>query len=139
MPKKLDYKKLLDETYAKLNAEKGASTDERFTIPEAEVLTEGNKTVFKNFQSYCEKIRRDPNFVAKFISREFGAPAKTEGDRLVIQRRIRPEMLTKKMQLFIDYYVICKECGKPDTKIVSMEGIQYIVCEACGARRPLKK
>ncbi len=134
-----NYEEMLNEAYEKLDELSIKRGSDRFEVPEVDALIEGSRTVFRNFASFCEKIRRDPDFVAKFISKEFGAPTKIEGDRLIIQRRVRKEQLQNKMKLFVDYFVICHECGKPDTKIVSLEGVQYIVCEACGARRPLKK
>ena len=32
-------------------------------------------------------------------------------------------------------FVYCKECGKPDTKLIKDERKYYIKCEACGAKR----
>ena len=132
------YEFMLDSLYKELSHKK-AATGERFKMPEVEASMEGNKTVFRNFVPFCERIRREPEFVAKFISKELGAPVRLDGKRLVIQKRVKPELLQKKMELFVNHYVLCHECGRPDTTIVTIEGIHYLVCEACGARRPLKK
>ena len=34
-------------------------------------------------------------------------------------------------------YVVCTECGRPDTKIVKEDRVMVLECEACGARRPI--
>ncbi len=132
------YDFMLDELYKELSSKRKGSA-ERFQMPVVDVTVEGNRTVFRNFSTFCEKVRREPELVAKFISREFGAPARIEGKRLILQKRVKRGLFQKKMELFVDYYVLCHECGKPDTKIVNIEGVHYLVCEACGARRPLKK
>ena len=32
----------------------------------------------------------------------------------------------------------CPECGKPDTNLVKEDRINFLVCEACGARTSVK-
>ncbi len=42
--------------------------------------------------------------------------------------------LNEKIQSYVDDFVICKECGRPDTKL-SKEGIvTFMRCNACGAK-----
>ena len=132
----MSYEAMLDELYAQLPEK--VKHKERFEMPKVSMYVEGNRSIFKNFMAICQKIRRDPEMVAKFLSRELAAPVKIEGERLVIQRRLLKDLLQRKIEIFIKDYVLCWECGKPDTTIVNIEGVKMLVCEACGARRPVR-
>jgi len=131
-----EYAELLENLYA--NLPEKAKQRERFEVPKAEVSIEGNKTIFKNFMRIAEKLRRDPAFFSKFLSRELASPVEEDGQRLIIQRRVLPDLLQQKIEKFVKLYVICRECGKPDTRIVTIEGVKMLVCEACGARRVIR-
>ena len=131
-----EYEKLLDNIYDNLPKKK--DTGERFEIPKFEFFTEGNKTIVKNFKSVSDKIRRGPAMVSKYLSKELAVPVEVRDERLIIQRKIRGEMLNKKLEEYITKFVICKECGKPDTHIEDVGRVHTLICEACGARTPVR-
>ena len=130
------YEKMLDELYSKLPEK--TQHKERFEMPQVEISIEGNKTLFRNFSSIAQKIRRKEDMISKFLSREVAAPVRKEGEILIIQRKVNKILLQKKLEIFVKDYVLCFECGKPDTSIMNIEGIKTLVCEACGARRPIR-
>jgi translation initiation factor 2 subunit 2 len=133
-----NYDKLLENIYNKLQSSKSTS-GERFEIPQFEVLIEGkNKTIIKNFRKVCDTIRRDPVMLSKNISKEVGAPVDIDNERLIIHRKVFPIVLQKKLDFFVNEFVICKQCGKPDTNIATVERTKMLVCESCGARRPVR-
>lgn len=128
-----DYEKLLDAAYK--NLPERTAHKERFEPPKFEAFTEGNKTVVKNFNVVIEKLRREKAFLIKWLSKEMAVPVVEDADRIIIQRRIHIDVLNKKLDEFTNKFVICKECKRPDTKIMEMgHGIKKLVCEACGAR-----
>ena len=128
-----DYEKLLDAAYK--NLPEKVSHKERFEAPVFEAFTEGNKTVIKNFNTVVDKLRREKAFVVKWLSKEMAVPVVEENERVILQRRIHVDVLNKKLSEFIQKFVVCKECKRPDTKIMEMgHGIKKLVCEACGAR-----
>lgn len=131
-----EYEKMLDEVYAKLPERKSGS--ERLEIPKVASFTEGNKTIVKNFKQICDVIRRGPEMLSKYLSRELAAPVDLGGDRLIIQRKVLNELIQSKIDVFIKEYVMCRECGKLDTHIESVAGAKILICEACGARRPAR-
>ncbi len=132
------YEELLANAYANL-PEKSASTGERFEIPKFEYFTEGTKTIVKNFATVCEKIRRDPEMVNKFLSKEFAVPITVQADRIILQRKLMGDTLNKKLEEFVNRFVICKECKRPDTHIEELgHGLKQMICEACGARTPVR-
>ncbi|MDD5023359.1 MAG: translation initiation factor IF-2 subunit beta [Candidatus ainarchaeum sp.] len=131
-----DYEKLLDNIYN--NLPKGTVGDQRFEFPEFDSLIEGNKTFIKNIDAVASKLRREKQFIIKFLSKELATPVVSEGDRIVLQRKVSPNVLKGKLEEFIKDYVVCRVCGKPDTHIRTMGAVKEVVCEACGARRPAK-
>ncbi|MFH2106976.1 MAG: translation initiation factor IF-2 subunit beta [Candidatus Micrarchaeota archaeon] len=133
----MDYEKLLDNVYA--NLPNKTASGERFEYPVFEFFVEGNKTIIKNFGVVCDKLRRDPEEVTKYFSKELAVPAENQKERMVLHRKIIGDMINKKLSEFITRYVICKECKKPDTKIVDVgHGLKQLVCEACGARNAIR-
>jgi translation initiation factor 2 subunit 2 len=132
-----DYEDLLDNIYSGLP--KGADKGERFEMPKFEYFTEGNKTIIKNFKTVSEKIRREPEVISKYLTKELAVPAEQQGERLILQRRLSGDILNKKLHDFINKYVICKQCNRPDTHIEDMGGrLRNLVCESCGARAAIR-
>ena len=40
---------------------------------------------------------------------------------------------------YVEDYVICSECGKPDTRLVKDDRVMILRCDACGSHRPVRK
>ncbi|MCX6772216.1 MAG: translation initiation factor IF-2 subunit beta [Candidatus Micrarchaeota archaeon] len=131
-----DYEKMLDRARAALPEKTQAF--ERFETPVIESFQQGSKTIIRNFDAILQKIRRDPAILAKYFSKELAVPATMEGNKLVLNGKFYDRNLKDKLQAFVDAAVVCKECKRPDTKIIEREGIKTMVCEACGARSPIK-
>ncbi len=131
-----NYEQLLDDLYVKLP--KNVASGERFEMPKFEYFTEGNKTIIKNFKIVVEKIRREPQILSKYLSKELAVPVEITGDRLTLQRRLTGDIVNKKLEEFVTRYVICKECKRPDTHIEDVAKIRTIICESCGARAAIR-
>jgi translation initiation factor 2 subunit 2 len=111
---------------------------ERFEPPVVESFMQGSKTEIRNFEVICQKIRRDKQLLLKYFAKEMAIPTTLDGSRLVLHGKFNERMLNEKLRNFIEAYVICKECKRPDTKIVDQSGFKTLICEACGARAPIK-
>jgi len=132
-----EYDKLLDDIYK--NLPEKVTTTERFEIPKFEFFTEGNKTILKNFKAVVDKIRREPAFLSKYLSKELAVPVEPQGDRLILQRKLVGDIVNKKLEEFVLKYVICKECKRPDTHIEELgHGLRKLICESCGARTAIR-
>ena len=86
MSSEKEYEQLLENIYS--NLPERAVEGERFEIPKFEYFTEGNKTIIKNFKAVSERIRREPQFISKYLSKELAVPLEIRGERLVLQRRL---------------------------------------------------
>lgn len=135
MADKSDYQKLLKR--AKQELPGSLSSGERFQLPEPDVILEGKSSVLRNFMDIAEKLRRDPQHLLQYLLRELGTPGTVEGRRVVFKSKVNPAQLEDRIKEYTVTYVICSECGRPDTKLVKDGRVHFLECEACGAKRPV--
>lgn len=131
-----NYEEMLNEAYKKVKPVE--SHIERFEVPKAEGLIEGNKTIISNFAQICNYLRRRPEHLAKFLQRELASPGTLEGDRLVIIRRTPSSKINEKILDYVKEFVICKECKKPDTELIKQDMFMFLHCLACGAKHSVR-
>jgi translation initiation factor 2 subunit 2 len=110
---------------------------ERFNVPKVAGHLEGNKTIISNFFQIANTIRRPPEHLLKYINRELAAKGEFKKQLLVFNTKLPSAKMNEKLQQYVDEYVICRECGKPDTKIYKEGTITFIRCQACGAKHSL--
>ena len=110
---------------------------ERFEVPKAEILYEGKNTIIKNFMDIVKRIDRDPMHVYKYLMRELGTAGNIQGDRLILKGRVSSSLIQNRVDSYIKTYVICYECGSPDTELRKEGRVEILVCKACGAIRPV--
>jgi translation initiation factor 2 subunit 2 len=132
-----DYEKMLSEAYEKIKPVE--SHIGRFEVPKVEGHIEGTKTIITNFRAIANYIRREPEHFLKFLLNELASPGVIKGDRLILTRKISSSLINEKISLYVQNYVICKECKKPDTEILKEDRINFIHCLACGAKKPIAK
>jgi translation initiation factor 2 subunit 2 len=132
-----DYEALLDRALEKLPDKE--TTDVRFVIPEPKIFVEGKTTVLDNFNNIINVLNRDADHLMKYLTRELGTAGKLEGGRAVFQGRFTKEMMKSNIKAYVDEYVICSECNRPDTELVKQGRVMVLKCAACGAHRPVKK
>ena len=131
------YEQMLDEGIK--NLPEGVVVTERFEIPKAKGHIQGNKTVITNFNSIIESFRRDKDHFLKFLLKELATPGVFDGPRLVLGRKVTGSMINAKIQQYAETYVLCSNCGKPDTQIIEKDGASYLKCAACGAQKNIRK
>ena len=131
-----NYESLLNEAYTKIKPVE--SKIDRFEVPKVEGHIEGQKTIITNFKQICSYIRRDCSHMLKFLLKELATPGSIKGDRLVLTRKMPSSLINEKIQLYVNSYVLCKECGKPDTELVKQDRLTFIHCLACGAKHPVR-
>ena len=87
---------------------------------------------------YPRILRRDPDKILLFLAKELATAASMDGDRAIFIGRRHAESFKVLFQRYIKDAVICPVCGRPDTHIEKSKRLQFLVCEACGARSPAK-
>lgn len=129
----MDYEDRLDRALAETPDIEGDAS--RFQLPDPEVRQEGNVTVFENFQAMLDRLDREERHVLKFLQDELGTSAQIdERGRARLTGEFSKGRVADVVDTYVDTYVICPECGLPDTKITREQGAELLQCEACGAR-----
>ncbi len=130
-----DYLELLDRAKGKLP--ETIEKHERFNIPEPDILQEGKITVLRNFVDITDALRRDPEHMLQFLLREMGTPGNLDGRRAIFKAKLSAAQLMERIDNYSDTFVVCSECGRPDTRMVKDGRIMTLECDACGAHRPV--
>jgi len=132
-----NYDELLERAYK--NVKVVQTNGERFNIPNVSGEVSGNNTIITNIKSIAEYIRRPLEHLAKFLIKELATPGEIENDRLILKTRLSSSRVNEKVETYVNLFVLCPECKKPDTEIVSEKGIKFKHCLACGAKTPIKR
>jgi translation initiation factor 2 subunit 2 len=127
---------MLDEALKQVP--KVSSEEGRLKVPEPDVETVGNRTTLRNLKEIANALNRKPNHLMKYLLRELGTAGNLEGTRGVFQGRFWKSALRERIDRYVEEFVICRECGKPDTEIVKEERIHMLKCEACGAKSSVR-
>ena len=131
-----DYDKMLNEAEEKLP--KINIDRKRFEIPRVRGRFEGNKTIITNINELLDSLHRPINMIIKFINKSLAVPTEYDGTRLTLKARILPQRINEKVLDFAKQFVLCEECGKPDTKIIEEDGQFYMRCMACATKTSIK-
>ncbi len=131
-----NYEKLLDKAYSEVK--QIDNTGERFEVPKIKGHFQGKKTVLTNFFQIASFLRRKPEHLQKYLVKELATSGYKENDRLVLNNKISSSKINDKINQYIKEFVICKECGKPDTEIIKEDRLVFIHCLACGAKHSVR-
>ncbi len=132
-----EYKSLLERARSQLP--ESVFKTERFEMPIVRSIIVGNKTIIKRFNELCKIINRDPKHLMKYFAKELGTHGELQGTDAIFQGKFSNIMINKKFERYVQDFVLCHECGKPDTKIIRKGRTDILKCEACGARRTVEK
>lgn len=132
----MDYAELLKKAKSELPEE--LEKRDRFEIPKPMGHIQGNVTVISNFGQIAKKLNREQDHMMKFVLKEIAAPGKTDRERLMIGRKISAAAVQARIKKYCDTYVMCQECGSPDTALTKDKGMNIIKCQACGAKYPVR-
>ncbi|RLJ03080.1 MAG: translation initiation factor IF-2 subunit beta [Candidatus Aenigmatarchaeota archaeon] len=128
----MEYQEMLKRAMEKINKERFDRS--RFEVPEPDVTFQGNRTILVNFGDIAKALRRSESHFMKFLLRELAVPGNRDGKRAIFLGRFNKNYIKSKVEKYMESYVLCPVCGKPDTNLVEEEGIVKIKCEACGTK-----
>lgn len=125
-------------TRARENMPESSKNRERFEIPKVLGHVQGNKTIISNFNQICQLLNRDRNIVWKHILRELATPGLLQENTATFGRKVSSALINEKINAFAQNYVVCPDCGKPETEIIKEGNARFLRCNACGSKNPVK-
>jgi translation initiation factor 2 subunit 2 len=134
---KYDYEELLKK--ARSQIPEIASKRERLELPRLHHSVVGMRTIIYNFKEIADLLNRDPQHILKFLTRETATAATIQESRAIFKGKFSQETLQRLLQRYMETFVVCPVCKRPDTKIVKEKRLSFLVCEACGARSSVQQ
>lgn len=133
----MDYKEMLKKVRAQLPEQ--VFKKERFEIPKLDSQIVGNRTFVRNFVDAANAVRRETEHMLKYMAKELASSGGIEGKTAIFQGKFSDSAVNNKFQKYVEMYVLCAECGKPDTKVLKEDRLSFVRCEACGAKRAVPR
>jgi translation initiation factor 2 subunit 2 len=130
------YEELLEKALSELP--KDVVRRERFEVPKVSVQREGSKTMIKNFTQIAKNVNRSEEHLFKYILKSLGTAGFLESGRVVLQGKFSEEEVQREVDTYVKNYVLCKECGAPDTEFIREGRVLFIRCLACGAKHSVR-
>jgi translation initiation factor 2 subunit 2 len=132
-----DYDKLLKR--ARSQIPEVAAKQERLELPRLRYSIMGMRTIVFNFKEIADALNRDPQHFMKFLTGEMATAATSQESRVIFQGKFPADTLQRLLQRYVESFVVCPVCKRPDTKIVKEKRLSFLVCEACGAKSSIKQ
>ncbi len=132
-----DYESLLKR--ARSSIPEMESKRERLEIPRLHHSVIGMRTVIYNFRELADALDRDPQHLLKFLSGEMATAATMQESRVIFQGKFPHDTFERLLQRYMEGFVVCSICKRPDTKVVKEKRLSFLVCKACGARSAIKQ
>ncbi len=134
---KYDYVELLKRGYSQIP--EVSLKRERLEIPRIMVQTVGLRTIISNFKEVADALNRDPQHILKFLTREMATAATYHESKAIFQGKFYRDSFERLLQRYMESFVICPVCKRPDTGIAKEKRLAFLVCNACGARSSIKQ
>lgn len=115
------------------------SEGERLSIPDPNAQKDGAFTRLTNLEDIAQTVSRPPDHVHRFIQRDFGTNGKLTDGVGRYNGSFSDSDFAAVIDAYVESYVLCAECGLPDTRLVTEDGTPMLRCDACGAFRPVSK
>lgn len=131
----INYNELLKRVHSATVKER--INDDRFKVPKVDVFYEGNTTVLKNFDKIIDILNRDADHFLKFLLGSVGTAGDISSGRVIFQGKIPTRTIQDRLDEYVNTYVICSECNRPDTHLLKKDRTLLIRCDACGAFRSI--
>ena len=134
---KYDYDELLKRACSQMP--EVSLKHERLELPRLYITTVGMRTIISNFNEVADVLNRDPQHILKFLTREMATAATFHDNRAVFQGKFKRDSFERLLQRYMEGFVTCPVCKRPDTKIVKEKRLSFLVCNACGAKSSIKQ
>ncbi len=126
-----------DDLVNKILKEKKENKADRFNPPEVDAQQVGQRTVVF-LEKLSKYINRPVNHISKYLMHELTASGQIdEGGKVTLGGRFSRKMVNDKIKQYIKEFVVCKQCGSPDTQMSKVDKNYFVKCLGCGAEYPV--
>jgi translation initiation factor 2 subunit 2 len=132
----MNYEALLERAHETV---KPMEVSERFEVMKVKGHHQGSKTLISNFPQVLSHIRRSQGHVMKFLSKELASQMEFSNGTLTFSRRLSSKDINEKIGKYVQQFVLCKKCKKPDTELTAQDSKTLVKCLACGEKREVHK
>ena len=132
----MSYEDLLNEAYESVEPVKEC---ERFEVLKVKGHHEGTRTIITNFGQVVTCLRRNADHVMKFLNKELASSGELKGERLILSRKLASKDINAKIEKYVNLFVLCPKCKKPDTELDEDKGKAFLRCLACGEKYEVHK
>jgi translation initiation factor 2 subunit 2 len=108
-------------------------------VPDATAQPDGAFTRLTNLDRIADTLSRETDHVHSFVQRALGTAGKLEEGVGRYNGRFSGSDFDAVLSDYMEEYVLCSECGLPDTRLVRENRTPMLRCDACGAFRPVAK
>lgn len=112
---------------------------ERLELPRLYITTVGMRTIISNFKEVADVLNRDAQHILKFLTREMATAATFHESRAVFQGKFKRDSFERLLRRYMENFVICPVCKRPDTRITKEKRLSFLICNACGAKSSIKQ
>ena len=112
---------------------------ERLELPRLMVAMVGMRTIISNFKEVSDALDRDPQHILKYLTREMATAATYQDGRAIFQGKFRGDSFERLLGRYMESYVVCPVCKRPDTRVAKEKRLSFLVCNACGAKSSIKQ
>lgn len=133
-----EYEKLLDRAMQQVPEDAKKKVEDRFQVPSVQLMVQGNRSIWQNFQEIITIMNRPGKEVLKFVSGQLATAGNIEGSNAIFNGKFTKQAVNDVLASYIDSYVICPVCGRPDTNMLKEKSAYYLHCSACGARTSVR-
>jgi len=134
----MSYDDALQDAFDELPEDDGEAGS-RLSVPDPEGETDGSFTRLTNVTAIADALGREPDHLHRFIQRTFGTNGQFDGNQARYNGSFSIAEFDTALEEYAAEYVLCSECGLPDTVLASEDGVDMLRCEACGAFRPVQE
>ncbi|MEM2236914.1 MAG: hypothetical protein QXR26_01215 [Candidatus Caldarchaeum sp.] len=132
------YMKLLDNVMLKVSRQNSAAGDRMLEL-KPNLVHDSKNTILTNLGQIAKTLNRESAHFARFLLKETGRAGSISDDKLLIQGKMNVEETRRLIDLYIKEFVRCPVCNGIDTRIVSEKRFRFLVCDACGAKNPVRR
>ena len=134
---KMDYETLLKR--GREQVQENSHNTQRFEIPKVKGHIQGNKTIIINWHQIVSDFNRDVQELTKYVLKELATPGELSSTALILGSKIPASRINNKLAQYVKEQVMCSQCARPDTKLITEKNLKFLKCLACGAKAAIKK